>query len=300
MFIINKLCIYFKMVETLYCSPYNQQHYAKQNETCYSLKNLRDIAKEYNKLNINKISLKQSKKKLHEALEEAFQDICKNELCWINNNLIKNKQLIESSFRPLKPIEWYDDKDTWLNTYDILFVMQQYEKLYRIFKFIGVYPINFRKKINSGRCIGDDLCNFTIDDILLKNKSQFSIILNLDEHDEPGSHWVSIFCNLNPKKENFGIYYYDSVANDPPSEVIEFMNVVESQVLNKFNKNISNKFKNMYNRVQKQFANSECGMFVIIFNTQMLKNIPFDFICKHMKTDDEINKLRDIIYHPSK
>lgn len=283
--------------DNLHCSPYNQIKYGKKDGTCYSLKDLKAIANEYNKLtHSEKINTKKPKQELHEDLEKAFQSICKDELCWVNNNLIKNYELktaVKNSFRPLKPREWYADRKTWLNTYDILFVMEQYEKLHRDFKFMGVYPIDFTDHDESNYCIGDDLCNFNITYLSEKKKKQFGIIINLDKHDEPGSHWVSLFCNINPKKENYGIYYYDSVANPTPKEIVSFMDIISTQVNN-------SKFKIQNNKIQKQFANSECGIFSIIFLTQMLKQVPFDFICKNMRTDAEINKLRDVIYHPSK
>jgi len=282
----------------LHCSPYNQIKYGEKQGTCFSQKDLIAIAKEYNKLsNINdKINIHQPKQKLHDDLEKAFQKVCTNELCWANNDIIKNPQLknkLKSSFRPLKPREWYSDRKTWLNTYDILFVLEQYETLYKDFKVMGVFPIDFAYTDEYGSCIGDDLCNFDIKTLLASKKKQFCIVLNLDYHNEPGSHWVSVFCNLNPKKENYGIYYYDSVANSPPKEAVEFMNLIKGQVNDP-------KFEVKHNKIQKQFANSECGIFSIIFLTQMLKQVPFDFICKHMRTDSEINKLRDVIYHPSK
>jgi Ulp1 family protease len=71
------------------------------------------------------------------------------------------------------------------------------------------------------------------------------------------------------------------------------MDIISKQVNN-------SKFKVQNNKIQKQFSNSECGIFCIIFLTQMLKQVPFDFICENMRTDAEINKLRDVIYHPSK
>jgi len=282
----------------LHCSPYSQKMYAKSG-TCYSTKELHFIVKEYNKLTKSeedKISItNKTKKNLHRELSNKFKHLCKKELCWANqikNEKFKNK--IEDSFRPLKPKEWYTNKQTWLNTYDILYVMEQYHKLYKNFKFMGVYPIDFASYYNNGDCIGDNLCNFNIKNLPSKI-TQFGIILNLDYHNQPGSHWVAIYCNLNQKNNNFGIYYYDSVANEPPKEAIEFMNLVKSQV--NLKKNIN--FELKYNKIQKQFDNYDCGMFSIIFLTQCLKYIPFDFICKNMKTDKEINDLRNVIYHPS-
>lgn len=284
--------------KTLHCSPYNQVRYGKQYGTCYSKNNLIDIANEYNKLSQNKININQSHEGLRANLEKAFQKVCKDEeICWVNNDIIDNPELrnkVTNAFRPPKPRSWYDDKNTWLNTYDIMFVLEQYEKLYKDFKLMGVYPIDFAYTDEDGRCIGDELCDFDIKKFKAQGKRQFGMVLNLDYHDEPGSHWVSLFCNLNPKKPNYGIFYYDSVANPPPPEVVEFMDRVKKQVNDK-------KFKVKSNKIQKQFGNSECGIYSIIFMTQILKEqFSFEFICKHMRTDKEINRLRDVIYTPSK
>ena len=289
--------------QNLHCSPYNHVKYGEKDGTCYSLKDLRAIAKEYNKLSPgHKIDTKLDKQTLYKQLESAFQDVCNDEFCWVQNKWTKHSNLknkVKDSFRPTKPLEWYENKRTWLNTYDILLVMQQYEKLYKNFKFIGVYPIDFSSYNAGGQCIGDNLCTFSIKDLLNAKKTQFGMVLNLDRHNEPGSHWVAIYCNLKPKKENFGIYYYDSVANEPSSEVVDFMNMVKEQIKTLYSQKVAEQFKVKYNKVQKQFKNTECGMFSVIFLTLYLKQVPFDFICEHMRTDDEINRLRDVVYTPS-
>lgn len=285
-----------KKPESLHCSPYNQVKYGEKDGTCYSYETLVAIAMEYNKLSENKIDIHQTKKKLRNDLEKAFRKICTDELCWVNNDIVRNPELknkASSAFRPLKPREWYSNRKTWLNTYDIVFVLEQYEQLYTDFKLFGVYPMDFAYTDENGRCVGDELCDFDIKNLKVDKKTQFGMVLNLDYHNEPGSHWVSLFCNINPKKENYGIYYYDSVANSPPNEVVDFMELVKAQIND-------SKFEVKSNKIQKQFGNNECGMMSIIFMTQILKQIPFNYICKHMKTDSEINKLRDVIYHPSK
>jgi hypothetical protein len=284
--------------QTLHCSPLNYVKYGSKDGTCYSLKDLRAIAREYNKLSQDKIPLDLPKKDLHESLEKAFRSVCKDELCWISTDKVRisdrTRTELRQAFRPQKPLEWYDDRRTWLNTYDIIFVMQQYQLLYKDFEFLGVYPIDFANYDNFGKCIGDNLCTMNVRKF---TKERFAIVLNLDYHDEPGSHWVSIYCNLNPKKENYGIYYYDSVASDPPEEVVAFMDKVAAQVSSSRKSKLE--FVKKYNKIQKQFKNTECGAFSIIFLTQCLKDVPFDFICKNMKTDDEINKLRDVLYSPN-
>ena len=275
----------------LHCSPYNHMKYGVKDSTCYSYTDLKLIAKEYNKLTKYKISTKLKKPQLYTTIQQHLSKECKTEYCWIqkiNNTQLKDK--LKNAFRPEKPVEWYKNKKTWLNTYDILYVMEQYEKLYQNFKFLGVYPIDFTQKTDSGSCIGDMMCDFHIKNLSSKY-NRFGLILNLDKHNEPGSHWVAIYCNLNPKKTNYGIYYYDSVATAPDKNVMHFMKKIKAQTEN-------SDFEVKYNRIQKQFQNTECGMFSIIFLTQCLKNVPFKYICKYMRSDEEINRIRDIIYTP--
>lgn len=289
----------------VYCSPYNQTKYGQKDGTCYSHKDLQIIAKEYNKLSKDrKIDIKQPKPQLLSSLEQAFQDVCKNEFCWSNSKVISNvstKRKLQESFRPLKPPQWYDNNLTWLNTYDILFVMKQYEKLYKDFKFFGVFPINFEERDGYDNCIGEFMCTFHLNDLLKQRKKRFAMVLNHDRHDEDGSHWVAVYCDLDFKRKNFGIYYYDSVANPPPPEADNFMKKIQSQLAEtKIPKKYHETFEVKVNKIQKQFKDYDCGMFSIISLTQLLKDVPFDYVCEHMKTDDEINQLRNIIYHPSK
>ena len=50
----------------------------------------------------------------------------------------------------------------WLNSDDIIKVMNQYEKKYKNFKFIGPSPIDFQDKKFYGNCVWEELCNFSI------------------------------------------------------------------------------------------------------------------------------------------
>jgi hypothetical protein len=123
-------------------------------------------------------------------------------------------------------------------------------------------------------------------------KTRFGIIFNTDPSYKGGQHWISLYCNLDPKKPNYGIYFYDSVATPAPREVKTFMAKVAAQVKNKA-------FEVKENKIQKQYDNYECGVFSMVFITQCLKHIKFDTICRKMKTDSGMNKLRDILYRPN-
>jgi hypothetical protein len=287
-----------------YCSP---KKYLAKGDTCLSKSELQLIAEDYNNtvsdMNI-KISTKQSKKKLYESLRSALQKYCESdndEHCWIEQDFINNnhKSQLNSSFRPKKPKQWYKNKYTWLNTFDILNVMKQYEQSHKSFRFLGVYPIDFQDTYPDGTCIGNMLCSIHIRQLKKMGKKQFAMVLNLDKHNQSGSHWVSVFCNIDPKKENFGIYYYDSVAVPPGRQVSAFMQQIKEQVKEIFPQSVSSKFKVEYNTIQKQFENSECGVFSMVFTTQMLREHQFSYICEHMKQDSGINEIRDVLYRPS-
>lgn len=281
-----------------YCSP--DRH---STSTCLTMKELRLIATDYNKTNpTNKIKFAKTKNELYATIREKLAKYCeKNEShCWIDQPFIssEHKNQLQNFFRPKKPQAWYKNPRTWLNTFDILDVMRQYEKYYKNFSFLGVYPIDFRSRYSSGECIGDNICTFDIKNILENKKDKFSIVLNLDKHNQSGSHWVSLYANLNPKLPNFGIYYYDSVASSPGREVREFMNEIKKQIIDYYDIEIAKKFIIKYNKIQKQFKGTECGIFSIVILTQLLKDYDFNYICEHMHRDDKINSIRDILYRP--
>ena len=45
-------------------------------------------------------------------------------------------------------------------------------------------------------------------------------VFNLDDHDEPGSHWTAMYVELLPRcREKPSAYYFDSVGSKPPKEI---------------------------------------------------------------------------------
>jgi hypothetical protein len=291
----------------MYCSPARFSMGVK-DKTCLTTSELQEVAKEY-----NKFSQKMGKKKtikisvdkdtIVKQMKNKLGNQCGNsDFCWVQQEFIPpqvQNKILKKAFRPLKPIEWYKNRQTWLNTYDILKVMKQYEDKYKDFLFVGVFPVDFESFDEYGQCIASGMCEFNIKNLIENGKKRFGMVLNLDKHDQSGSHWVAIYCNLLSNRNNFGIYYYDSVAYPPPKEIASFMKKIEQQSYTVFSKKVADRFAMRYNRIQKQFDNFDCGMFSEVFITQMLKNINFDNICKYMKTDNEINQLRDVMYTPS-
>ena len=50
--------------------------------------------------------------------------------------------------KPNYPKEWIKNENTWLNTYDIYYVMKQYEKANKDFVFLGPIPADCPTKIH--------------------------------------------------------------------------------------------------------------------------------------------------------
>ena len=134
-------------------------------------------------------------------------------------NQTDDYEMKKNTFRPRKPDEWYEDKYTWLDTYNILDIMTQYQFKYDNFMFLGAFPIDFASSDYLGKCIVQEMCDINLKKLLNKNINSFGVIFNLDKHNEPGSHWVGSYCSFNPKNENYGIYFYDSYASGPPPVV---------------------------------------------------------------------------------
>jgi hypothetical protein len=297
----------YERAEELHCSP-GKHHLAEKDKTCFTHGELKLLAKEFNKKSPKKIKGK-TKKELVHGLLTSFKDICdKHQFCWIRQVLTDSEKIrkLEDSFRPQKPKSWDSDPNTWLNTYDILYVLSQYEHLYKDYRFLNVTPIDFAEYNSFGKCIGDMLCDFDIKKDILdyhltyggKKRYRFGIVFNTDDSHSGGAHWISLYCNLNPKKPNYGIYFYDSVASRAPGEVKDFMSKIVEQVKT-YHLPKAEQFEKKENKIQRQFSNYDCGVFSIVIQTQLLKGVVFDVLCKKMKTDRYINSLRNILYRPN-
>jgi len=180
--------------------------------------------------------------------------------------------------------------------------MNQYEARYKSFRFFGVYPIDFTDRNAMGQCIGDSLCFFNLREFLATGKKRFAVVLNLDKHTQGGSHWVALYCDVDKRSKQFGIYYYDSIGYKPDlynreKYVTKFMDRICNEVATIW-PNSRTKFQCKYNKIPKQFQNTECGVFSQVFITQMLKGIPFEDICQRMPTDGKMVKIRDVLYRP--
>ena len=221
-----------------YCAPDKETN----KYTCFSLKALKKIATALNKEDhntkgdvidkslINTNDNDENKYRLWKVIKEKLINNipCDKDYCWTDNKTIKKMDDMEieyETFRPKKPGSWYDNKKAWLSTTDIQQVLLQYENKHSDFIFIGPVPIDFDKKVSVGGCIVDELCNLDIGKLYKSGKRKLGVVFNLDPHDMPGSHWVSLFVNMS----NGGIYFHDSVGKFPNTEISNLMFRIRKQ-----------------------------------------------------------------------
>jgi len=119
---------------------------------------------------------------------------------------------------------------------------------------------------------------FTKDRLPTRPRRFESLVVNMDDHDGPGTHWVTIYKD--PKKRY--VEYFDPFGAPPPIQVVSY--------LNKSNKKI------IFNDSQIQDLRSvACGYYSIYYIRQRDKHkTPYDIIYKFShrttKTNDKTLK----------
>ena len=271
-----------------YCSPKNNNNFS-----CFTKKSLIKILTSWNNFYSNdKIEFKESDRlyNLWLLLDTKLKNICNDEYCWTKQkfmNKAKDKEILEE-FRPEMPNKWKDNKNEWLTTLDIEAVMKQYEKKHNDFVFIGPVPIDFDKELHPGYCVINELCKINLNKLKNNGKNKLGVIFNLDPHDKPGSHWVSMYADFDKLNE---INYFDSYGLKEPNEVTKFMNRLKDQsnaMGRKTNINVNN--------VRHQFKNSECGIYSIHFILKSLEGNKFEDLKNNIIKDDDMELNREKLF----
>jgi len=278
-----------------HCSPKNKN----SNVTCLDSELLLKIS---NILNLHtSINLtERNTNVLHGQISDKISKIsnCDSEKCWssiheiINNLSQEDLQKFKLSFKPSMPSKWKENPTTWLTTSDIEICLKQYEDKYKNFKCYGALPMDFDLE-RKNQCVSGDLCKINIKQHLDEGKYNIGSVFNLDDHDEPGSHWVSLYMDLNSNnRETPSIYFFDSIADKPPKEIYSFVDDIKKQY-----KDIKNNdLEFLYNDIQHQKKNTECGIYSIHFITTMLQGKDFNEYINEIKDDQFMNKFRQFYF----
>ncbi len=265
------------------CSPEKTNDY-----TCYSDNSLLKLRNFWNVRHPDRRINTEEPRDIWNHLKTNMCSLCETESCWLRQKFIKeglDKELLQFTFAPKAPDSWKKNPNEWLSSVDIENVMNQYEHKYPSFQFIGPSPIDFDTIKMYDQCVWEELCKFDLYSYLHSGKTKIGIVFNTDPHYKGGSHWVALFINV-PKKY---IYYFDSNGNQPQNEVKIFIERVKTQ-----GQNLGINFNVMSNYpFEHQRQDSECGMYVLYFITQLVTNKKEpSFFGKTRITDEEMNKLR--------
>jgi hypothetical protein len=268
-----------------------------ENGSCISLEILIKLANAFN-IHCEEDNNNKNKIKMFEGLEFMHPDDYKRYLLhemgkkikgsqhdWIKH---KSSQFLDEedkekleyhTFRPDGPQGKFD----WLSTFDINYTLAQYENKYPDFQFLGAVPIDFAELDNL------PFKKLNLNDLYKNGKKRIGVVFNLDEHYKGGSHWVSLFADL----EKGQVYFSDSFAVQPEKRIKDFIHKIEKYLKNE--RNISNP-DIRYNQTQHQKGNSECGVYSINFILRLLKGKTFDHITRKRVTDEKVNKCRMIYF----
>lgn len=257
-----------KKIEKMNCNPFVENK-TIHKDSCYTPNVLEQIKDSYNNFH-------QTDKIISKNVIEIWNELnkrltyCNKEDCWLEQikdvNLKNN--IDKYIFAPDYPKEWDKNPNEWLSNFDILNVLKQYEKKYENFEFIGPSAIDFDKKVKeyNCNCVENKLCHFSLKNNIVKKKNKIGIIFNTDNHDQSGSHWVSLFIDI----KNKFIFYFDSNGEPIPKEI----DILKDRIIiqgKELYKPIHFKYIDNH-KTEHQMGNTECGMYSLFFIITMLTN----------------------------
>lgn len=136
--------------------------------------------------------------------------------------------------------------------------------------YLGTFPSDFLKFIK-------------ID----KLPKKFGFVMNLDNSKKKGSHWVSVFIDL---EDDLSIEYYDSFSREPSNMFLKQL----KKLIDKLDVNVYLKMK--INRIVEQnVKTSNCGWFAMKFLSSRFIGKPFREVTKYddsVKGEENIDKLK--------
>jgi len=253
-------------IKKLNCNPVVNGQTIKRT-SCMTPDVLKQLRTSYNKHHRGNTIKTKDPNKIWKELRRRLST-CTNEDCWIDtikDNKVK-KEVRTSLFAPTHPELWKSHPSTWLTNFDILEVLKQYEAAYPQFQFIGPTPIDFdsRPLEYNNECVWKDLCTFQLETFLKKGKNKIGVVFNLDKHNESGSHWTSLFVDLEEKH----IFYMDSAGDSIPAEVNKLVVRIMKQGLELVDPIVFTFHEN--HPFEHQRGNNECGMYSLYFIITML------------------------------
>jgi len=240
-----------------------------------------------------------TKKEIINILEKRFRfndkKICHDKTSACVLSLVhKNRQLYNTLEKNLNPVGPLKKKDDWLSNFDIDAVMKKVMEIYPDFLYLGTVPIDFATVPT-----GTLLDKFNIQKFLdTTSYRRFGIVFNTDTSEGSGIHWISIFIDATTLPDTISIEFFDSVAPKRfgkrvgQRQIKEFMDKFEKEVKEKVVSCLDKICKKpiihrKFNVNEKQYKNSECGVYSLWFISSRLAHTSFDEI-ENMSAPDSI------------
>ena len=255
---VARKTIKHRKIKPLNCNPSVK---APIPHSCMTIEALMLLRDEYNKDHPTNRIIAEKPVLIWYELKMRLQ--CEDERCWLGeiDDVAKRNMVQDQLFAPDHPPEWIKNPLEWLTNIDIDKVMAQYEQKYADFEYLGTTSIDYDFIVDKtrGTCVEDMLCKFDLAAAGNRGKQRFAAVFNLDKHDEPGSHWVSIFISV-PKKT---IVFFDSANGGVPKEIRRFAKLIQKQ---------DSEYRFIASKKEHQKKNTECGVYSIHFIIEMLND----------------------------
>ena len=264
------------------CSPTRKSRRKSKSggaaQTCFSYQSLARIARRYNEANPqDKINIYRNRDRLWRAIRDKIPR-CQNERCWTRASWlpVSDRDKVLEDFKPPIP----QGKYAWLNTDDIDRVLKGYERVFPLFVYLGTYPMDFQEK-------HPKLFNPLNVSALRKAGKEFAgLVLNLDNSDEPGSHWVAVLIDI----KNRIFEFFDSYGENPTKEIMDLYHQLDQRA--------RNGWKLRVNKTEHQQKNSECGVYSIHFIVRRISGTPFKQATEQVIRDAKMNQMRSYYFDP--
>ena len=195
----------------------------------------------------------------HEDNEAVLDAWCQPDDAECVSAHVKNvpPELRSRIWKPIAPDRWDRDPRAWMTNHQINAVMVQYDHASEYhFAYLGAVCIDFCEQVRHLR-------SFDVRSALSRGKTMLGVIVNLDVCGGTGTHWVALFCQLDPRdRANFGARFFDSAGKGPPVQIRRFAESLKKQVELIYP---GTSFDLSWDGRRRQFGDSECGMFCINF-----------------------------------
>lgn len=268
------------------CSAASPTNTDSMEFTCYDKSTLLKMRDLWNTRHQDSKITTDSPKEIWEQLKTNMSNSCDRESCWIKSKLLGSeisRKIVDDIFAPHAPKEWNHNIDEWLSSLDIIRLMNQFEKKYKEFEFLGPSPIDYDTHMFDGSCVWEELCEFSLSEQIKRNKTKIGIVFNTDPHYKSGQHWIAIFIDI-PRQE---VIYFDSYGEPPERQFRKFMKNVIQQ-----GEELGMKFKQIVNKRRHQYSDGQCGMYSMHFIIELLKGKDANTLISSPISDDLMRRLR--------